>query len=370
MQPKKIVQGFKANVLFVSVVFLTWKLFTLVIAALGTNFLDFKASFPYSDTVLALSGLPQWLWHWGNFDGVHYLTIAKIGYDGFGTQVFFPLYPLLINTLTRITNSAIISGLVISNLSAFFAALFLFHFAKDKFDEKTAKWAIIFLFAFPTSFFLGAIYPESLLLLLILLTFTTKNIWAGIFAGLASGTKLVGVFLVPVLIFKNFWGFLGVTGVLAYLIFLWSKFNNPLIFLSAQSAFQNNRATTLASLVFPPQVLFRYFKIFTSASVANFDFWVAVLEFFAFIFGIAVLFIISRKKLAPTNILVFSWLALLLPTFSGTLSSMPRYLLPIFPIYIYLAKIQNTWLKSIILLISLILFGVLSTLFTRGYFVS
>jgi len=56
----------------------------------------FGNSFPYADRVLAITGLPEWIWGWGGFDGVHYLRIAQNGYQDLYYQAFFPLFLLLI----------------------------------------------------------------------------------------------------------------------------------------------------------------------------------------------------------------------------------------------------------------------------------
>lgn len=315
---------------------------------LGIRYLPFKGSFPYFDTILKGSGLPQWLWQWGSFDGVHYLMLAKNGYDGFGTQVFFPLYPMLMNLFSNFLNP-LVAGLLISNLSILLAAIVLYSLTKN-------KWAVAFLFAFPTSFFFGAIYTESFFLLLVLLTYS----YSKFFSIPAGATRLVGSFLHPFA-----W-----LGLAAYSLYLGIRFGKPLFFLSAQSAFQNGRADSFSTLVNPLQVLFRYLKIFFTANPAHYDYWIAGLEFVAFLFGAAVLFWLSARRKIPVSWAIFSWAAFLLPSFSGTLSSMPRYLLTIFPIYIGLAAIKNTRLKLAILSFFVVLLGILTALFTRGYWVS
>ncbi len=358
---------------FVLRIFIIWRIVLFITSYLAPMFLPFKESFPYWDTLLKPSGLPDWLWVWGNFDGVHYYTIANLGYEGFGTQVFFPLFPLLIAILAKLVGSIIISGLIISNTATLLAGIFLYKFVEKEFDDKTAKWAVAFLFCFPTSFFLGAIYPESLFLLLILLSFQAKGLWAGVFSGLASGTKLIGIFISPLLAFlkpRNIWGILGGTGLALFILYLWLKFNSPLMFLTAQSAFENHRASNLTSLVSPPQVVFRYLKIFITANWQHFDYWIALLEFAAFIFAFLALIVLSRRKIISPKIIIFSWVALILPIFSGTFSSMPRYLLPIFPLYIFLATLKNSKIKYGILTIFVLLLALLTTLFARGFFVS
>lgn len=344
---------------FVLWVFLLWRVGTLLLSFIAQNLLPFKKSFPYADTILVPSDLPQWLWQWGNFDGVHYLTLAKSGYDGFGTQVFFPLYPMLSNVLTNVTQNTFISAFLISNTAILFAGILLFKLVRKRFDETAAKWSVLFLFAFPSSLFFGAIYTESLFLLLTLAAFSFRGMKSFVAGILAGFTRLVGLFTGP----------FSFIGLLLYTSYLWWRFGRPLFFLSAQSAF-GSRATSFTSLVTPFQVIYRYLKIFITVSVSTYDFWVAFSEISAFMLGIIILTWLSVKRKLPISWLLFSWVALILPSVSGTFSSMPRYLITIFPIYIGLALIKNKYLKLAILTISVILLMMVTILFTRGYWVS
>ena len=344
----KSIQRFLQANGFVLSVFIIWRLALFLFEFLGLKLLPFKGSFPYYDTVLAGNGLPAWLWQWGNFDGVHYLILAKSGYDGFGTQVFFPFYPLLIHITGYVVNP-IIGALLISNLSILLAAIILFQMTKN-------KWAVVFLFAFPTSFFFGAIYTEALFLLLVLLAYSKSKL----FAIPAGATRLVGSFIHP----------LAWLGLAVYSLYLAIRFDKPLFFLSAQSAFANGRADSFSTLVNPFQVVFRYLKIFATANPSHYDFWIAGLEFAAFLFGVSILVWLTLKRKVQISWLLFSWAALILPTLSGTLSSMPRYLLTIFPIYIGLALIKNSKAKLGIVSFFVVLLGILTALFTRGYWIS
>lgn len=355
---KKFYQEFK----FVFWLFVFWRVALFLLGLPGFHFLTFKASFPNIDELLISSGYPQWLWQWGNFDGVHYLDIASHGYHGSGLQVFFPIYPLLIKLLTIFIHNYFLSGLLLSNLAIFLAAVALFRLVKREFDQKTASWSVAFLFAFPTSFFFGSLYTESLFLLFLLLAFSQSGVSKGIFGALASGTRLIGVFLVPIVSLAGL-------GIVGYMIYLQIVFHNPLYFLSAQAAFRNARSSTLTSLVTPPQVVFRYLKIFTTADHTHPDFWVALLELGSFLFAIALLSWLTIKKKVPLPWLIFSWPSLLLPTLSGTLSSMPRYLLTIFPIFVGLALIKNQFVKFGILVVLTLLLAWLTVFFTRGYFI-
>ncbi len=355
----KFIKKFWRDNRLILTIFVLWRGSLFALGFLSFQLLTFKASFPYINNQLIASGFPQWFWHWGNFDGVHYLGIAQSGYLLSGTQVFFPLYPLLIKLFDFLTTNPFLSGFLVSNITALAAALLLFHLVRKKFDRTIAAWTVAFLFAFPTSFFFGSIYTESLFLALVLAAFSFKGLKSGIFSYFAGLTRLVGGFI----------GF-GAAGVATYSLYLWAAFGKPLYFLQAQGSFANNRANSLTSLVTPPQVLVRYLKIFLTAGPGHYDYWIAVLEFAAFIFGIIVLGWLTWKRKVPVSWLVFSWAALILPSFSGTLSSMPRYLLTIFPIFIGLALIKSQSLKIILLFLSFLFLALLTTLFVRGYWVA
>src|SRR3989344_935842 len=46
------------------------------------------------------------LWAWSNFDGVHYTALVQEGYRSL-TYFYFPLYPLLIKSLTPILGESL-----------------------------------------------------------------------------------------------------------------------------------------------------------------------------------------------------------------------------------------------------------------------
>jgi len=358
---------------FVTAIFLIWRILISLGEMIGWLFFPFKYSFPYVDSILQPTGLPQWLWQWGNFDGVHYLGLIANGYQGYGVQVFFPVYPIISRIVSLGVVNNLISALVVSHVCIFLAAGLLYRLTLGQFNQQAARWAVIFLFFFPTSLFFGAVYTESLFLLLLLLSFETKGWWSALFGFLSGGTRLVGVFIAlartsfaP----RNWWSLFSLGGLAAFAAFLWIKFSNPLIFLTAQSAFRNGRSDSLSTLVNPVQVVFRYLKIFITANPSHFDFWIAFLEFTAFIFGVVILTWLWLKQKKLRSYLIFGWFALLLPTLSGTLSSMPRYLLTIFPIFIGLAQIKSKTIKYGILTVFIVLLLLLTCLFTRGYFIS
>src|SRR3990167_6110552 len=148
-------QLIKSNIAKIVILFVIWRILLFLIAFISPAVIpQFGARFPYYQERLIASGLPHFIWSFGNFDGVHYLGIAKDAYSAQFTQAFFPLYPILVKIVSFVTfGNFVVAGLLVSNL-AFLAALILFYklIAKTH-SEKIALWSTLFLLAFPTSFY-------------------------------------------------------------------------------------------------------------------------------------------------------------------------------------------------------------------------
>jgi Gpi18-like mannosyltransferase len=343
-----------------------------------------------------------------NFDGEHYILIAKNNYSQY-EQAYFPLYPVLIRGIGFLLgNNLLLSGILISSFS-FFIGLFFFKNYIQEIVENTSKhvptwrWAQLLLLAFPTAFYFTTVYTEGLFFLLIVATlFTLQKKKPGLaftLAILASLTRLIGVFLFIPILFYLIQNFLSshktfslgqfikknlqniplllspFIGLAAYCIYLWKTTGDPLLFLNAQPQFGAHRSSTFISL---PQVLFRYLKIFVTAQ-KNFQYFISVLEFCVFLFVFVVL-ILELLKLIKNRKHVFYWqrLALnlfsfaniLVPTATGTLSSIPRYSLMSLSMFVYLGELKNTTLKTTLLVVFVALHILLFGLFVQGYFVS
>jgi len=164
---------------------------------------------------------------------------------------------------------------------------------------------------------------------------------------------------------------LALVGLGAYMLFLNSEFHDPLYFFHVQSEFGSGRQENLILL---PQVIWRALKI-----VATVPFglpWITYTQELAFSVGtLAVLIIawLQRKTLKiPSSWLAFSLLSTLLPPLTGSFSSMPRYVLVAFPIYVILAS----WTRQrlVIRVILLVGFGLLlvfnTILFIQGHWIA
>ena len=362
-------------------VFILWRLGLLAIAALAIKLLPFKPSFPYAEVLLQPHGSPLF-WSWANFDGVHYLGIATQGYFAQFTQAFFPLYPLLVRLLDQLINNTILTGLLISHIS-FFAFLVVFYrLLRLDVTHKIAQRAILFLVLFPTSFFFGSVYTESLFMLFIVTAFYLMRqrhfVWAGLAGALAASTRILGIVLIPALIleysqyskkkFNLSWlvVLLPAAGLLLYMYYLNQAFHDPVYFLHAQPAFGAERSGSKLILLY--QVFWRYTKMLTTVPFTSLLYYTVSQEFVSaliFLFLSLLTFKFTRRSYAA-----FTALAYLIPTLTGTFSSLPRYVLVLFPAFIILAKIKNSQLRFALLAVSALLLAINTALFTRGFWVS
>lgn len=364
---------------------ITWRTILLIFASVGLHLLPFGDRFPYRESVLEPYGHPL-LYSWANFDGVHYLGIAAKGYFADFTQAFFPFYPLLINWLNHIVHHYLLSGLLISHISLFYALHYLYKLVKLDLKQAQAQKVITYLFLFPTSFYFGSYYTESLFFLFVITTFyairTKHTLRAIVIATLASATKVIGVFLIPALIIEkfsqlktkkakknpvNYLPFIfPIVGLISYMYYLHHKFFDAFYFLNAQPAFGAQRSSDKIILIY--QVIYRYIRMLITVEPLSFLYYTVNQEFWISLIFLAlclIAFTTTRKSYAT-----FALLSFIAPTLTGTFSSMPRYVLVLFPCFMVLAQIKNKKFTHLWLTLSVILLFINTVLFTRGYWVA
>ena len=354
-----------------------------VLAGLAIKFIPFKGSFPYWDLFLAPKG-PNWLWLWASFDGAHYISIAQEGYLYGLTQAYFPLYPILIRWLTFLTKNQLISGVIIAHLAFIGFIYYFIKLGRLDYSTKTIRWALLILLLFPTSFFFFSLYTESLFLLLTALSLylarTKRFIPAALIVGLASATRLVGIFLLPAILWEYYqvhkkpgWfnlaklTVLASSGLVAYLLYLQRRFHDFLIFVTAQPGFGAGRQVDTIVMLY--QVVYRYIKMFLGVNVQNDIYLVLVFEFVISMAFLGLIIYALIKKFRPSYLLFFIP-AFLLPTFTGSFASMPRYVLAGFPLFYLLASIKSKPVKIITLIFSTLLLTWAFIRFSRGYWIS
>jgi Gpi18-like mannosyltransferase len=153
---------------------------------------------------------------WNQWDGPHYLDIARDGYVNTDLHskdqrlwiVFYPLFPWTIRFVTVVLRDYLLSAHVITLAGAVATALIFQRLAELDFERKTARAAVFFMFIFPTAYFFHAVYTESLFMPLMLgcVLAARERRWgvAGGLGALASLARVNGLLLVPVMLIEAF----------------------------------------------------------------------------------------------------------------------------------------------------------------------
>jgi hypothetical protein len=200
---------------------------------------------------------------------------------------------------------------------------------------------------------------------------------------LAAATRIVGVFLVPALLIElwlqkkkrvlgpgNFKDLVGsvlpAVGTLTYMYYLKKVFGDALLFLHVQPQFGVAREVSRVILLY--QVFWRYAKMVATVtwnSLLYYNVWMELVSAVLFL----TLILMAFKKVRPSYAM-FGALSLLAPTITGTFTSLPRYVLILFPAFIVLAQVlSEKWFRWVLFLSGILLI-INTILFIQGYWVA
>jgi hypothetical protein len=286
------------------------------------------------------------------WDGWHYINIAHTGYlpGGADEAAFFPLYPMLMRTFGLATGNLSIAnleiwGLLISNACLLIAAGLLYALVRLDAGRELASRSVWYMLIFPTSFFLSAVYAESLFLVMALGAIYAARREHWLFAGLlgagAALTRPFGVVVaVPLAVellmqwraqgrprWLSFPAIAVIPAALGvYMVFLQRMYGDPLKFLHVQGGWNRH-------LMLPWDTFFQFFRYpmtLNSGQHAMVDLAFAVL---------AIVSVILAWKLLRPSYAAFLSVLVLIPLSSGSLTSLGRFDLVFFPIVLVLAKL-------------------------------
>jgi hypothetical protein len=298
------------------------------------------------------------------WDSYWYLDIAQKGYELRGEKdqanvVFFPLYPILVHlTGLAIGGNLVLAGWMVSSIFLLLAVWMLIRLTQEFHPDIHPLLPAVFLLVYPAAFFLNAVYSESLFLFLSLaMVFWARrsNFWlAGTFAGLASATRIAGVFLFVLLLAEfiqaNGWRglftrrvwplALAPAGILAFFIHHWIAFGDFFLYLRVQRAYGRDfemEASDFAIRSSPDLVVTALDWFFIAAAI---------------IIGIVALLRLRRSY--GVYMLVSLGIALA----SGSFLGAARYSMVLFPIHLIGAGIRSrvgrgAWLFGSTLLLAL-----------------
>lgn len=341
----------RRDVAFVAVAYLGW-----LLAAYLLNWLASGAR------------TPQALFEsWVRFDGIYFRAIAEYGYAEASQRIrpdinfpfltaFFPLFPLAVRLAAPLFNGNYSVAAVIVPQALTLCALWaLFDLITLDFSRRVARLSVLALIVFPTFYFLTTAYSETAFLLLIVLAFRLARarhmLAAGILGALTAATRIMGApFLVgtfaldiavgrwqevragrPVRLLD--WHLIPLTlaplGLVAYAAYLGWQFGDPTLFMQGHASQEWQVGFDLLGpvkgflLPFATLVKHPWYAPEFRANLFNALFLYA---------GVAVAVYAGRRL--PRVYSIYAVLALVLPMFTGSLISMPRYLLVSFPFFI------------------------------------
>ena len=205
--------------------------------------------------------LPLLFRRWGQWDGVWYIHIARMGYTTTNDTAFFPLYPGAIRLVAALSGPHwTAAALLVSNLGALLAfigvAVLAAQIAPSGDEAAHARVAVTLFAAYPLAFFLFAAYSDGLFagLAALALFFGLRRHWgwAALCGLLAAFCRPVGMALILPLAWEAFQRyrerraavsaglalrdvapalpaiFAPIAGLGAYCVFLWVRFDDPL----------------------------------------------------------------------------------------------------------------------------------------------
>ncbi len=347
------------------------------------------------------------MWGWTHWDGDWYADIAEQGYWRDFNVAYYPLYPHLIRWLgffLTVGHTSVdvfkMAGLLISSGAALATCILFYRLARLEYDTDIARLSVAYLLAFPTAFFMAAVYTESLFLALAIGAYyaarTNRWGWAMALAALAALTKNQGIFVALALLVEygqqREWNWRKLDRKLLYFAlpvmtlggwFVWNTitFQNSTIFVASTQKY------FLRYFSWPWQTMGAAFRRINDLDDQT-GAWLALtyqpdnvpfldLMFTLAFIGLAAVAIWAtlRGKLRPTYLVLFLFCMLQplsAPAEWSILNSLPRYVLIIFPAFFLLALAGRRWpsFNRFYFMFSLPLMGLLVARFTMGYWVA
>jgi len=281
------------------------------------------------------------------WDSFWYLDIVQNGYylktdNTLSNVAFFPLYPALIKIVgTILLGNFVLAGWLLSMGFLLLACAYFYKFLQEFHPEVDPELPIMLMLVFPTAFFFNIVYTESMFLFLTLATFFyafKKQFWlAGVVAFFGAMTHSNGIFLALPIVWKIWetygWRSTFSTKIIPVLFpviatagfFAYSavKFHDLFLFFNLESAWGRSF-----------RINWDHFIFFSHPAIVNFS-----IDLFFTILIVTVIGLVW-KKLSPLYA-VFMSLTVLAALTSGTLMSIGRYSLVLFPMFILLATVKN-----------------------------
>jgi Gpi18-like mannosyltransferase len=269
-----------------------------------------------------------------NWDGQHFLQIAKNGYLYPYQFAFFPLYPSIISFIRSIIPLPLwIIGVGINIWCAVGSFLFLAKIIQRQKFVNLIEIALLIL-AFPVSFFFITVYSEALFLFLSIAAIyyyqRNKTGMAILFLTALTLTRMAGVALVMAIIIDRYFDKKR-----------WQLFLIPFLGVGGFALFGYLKTGILFSIVFAEthwerMITFPGFAIYNSVSILiregiSYQGYSLAIDLLLVIGVLILLF--KSFHLLPRIYFYYAFFSLLIPLSTSTFLSLPRFLLVVFPLF-------------------------------------
>jgi Gpi18-like mannosyltransferase len=336
----------------------------------------------------------RWVEGWAQWDSGWYYRIARDGYSYVkgqqSTVVFFPVYPLLMRATAGAVGSTYLAGILVTVAAGVASAALFFTWVRKRLSPGAATAALLLFVLYPYAFFMfGAVYADAVFILAVIGAFVLlehDHPWlAGLVGAVATACRPMGAVLVIGLAVRAWerrreaspseetpqktrrWRDAGVlvsvAGLAAFSVYLWSRFGDPLAFLTGQKEWDQQAG------------LHTWLKIQFFKDVTNFSSPLSWLTFVAHpvltFTGLALVPRIFRrfgKGYGVYVLLLIGLSALSTKNFFG----MSRYLLAAFPCFAVAGELvaDRPRVRQAATAASGLGLVVLTAAFSRGYYLS
>lgn len=296
---------------------------------------------------------------WWQFDATWWASIAQNGYGvishgPYSDGAFAPAYPMAMRGAMWLLHiGPLAAGFVVSTLCLLVAVAAVYRLIEQDDGHGAARTGALLLLAWPTALFLAAPYSESMSLALVALALLAARrerwLWAGVLAALAMPSKYVLGLLIVALVVDHLVrqrrrgerphlgavaaitapGGVAMAGVM---LFMRSRFGDPLFFLAAEGRAWGHRLAT------PWQLAANAKR--ELVDLAQLGGLAQLRAFFmddVTILGLAALavYMLLRRRRHPTEVGLVALIAATFLCMSGP-DSVSRYALAIAPIFVVL----------------------------------
>jgi hypothetical protein len=305
---------------------------------------------------------PHAFWDtFARYDAGWYNQIATAGYayaaGGRNNLAFFPLYPLLMRWGGRLLGGEqqdfYFAGIIVSWVAFAAAMPLLYRLARLDLSHESALRAVGYAAVFPSAYFFGVVYSESLFYLglvgAVLALRMRHWLWAAIAGAVMTATRVNGIMFIPALAWiawqqgtavpsdrvKAALAVVGACGgFVAYCLFNYSISGDPFAWYHAIThwGYQPGGNPVGGLFAIGRALTTRFYQFLATENMAPFDTLNAGL---AAAVLVTVPFVWRRFGFAYASILI---LGLILPLSSGQFEGLGRYCSVLFPVPMLLAS--------------------------------